>query len=230
MKEFIKKHKFLCISLIFGVLLFIPFIVFNNGIYIFAGDFLDQLVPIYIQAWNRLRSGTAIFWDWSNFLGANYYGSNLYYCFGSPFFWLAMLVPKVEWVPFTFSYLYILKVVLCISFTYLWLYKINKNDFGSAIGGLIVTFSGFVLANVADGFLFDAVVFCPLILYFVECFLQDKKTLGLSLSIALVGIVDYYILYVFISFVCLYTLMRYFVINNDLTIKKVLIQLKRMLR
>ena len=222
MKDFVKKHKFLCIALIVSILIFIPIIIFNDSIYIFSGDFLEQLVPIYIQAWNRLRSGSLPFWDWTNFLGANYYGANLYYCFGSPFFWISMLVPKAELIPYTFIYLYILKVVLCIIFTYMWLYKVYKNDLGASIGGLIVTFSGFVLANVADGFLFDGVVFCPLILYFIECFLQDKKTLGLSLSIALVGIVDYYILYIFISFVCLYTLMRYLVINDKPTFKKTL--------
>ena len=61
-----------------------------------------------------------------------------------------MLVPKVELIPYTFVYLYILKVVLCIIFTYMWLYKVYKNDLGASVGGLIIAFSGFIYIGVLN--------------------------------------------------------------------------------
>ncbi len=208
--EKMKKHSFLLFALLIVLIVFLPYVLFNDHVWAFSGDFSEQQLRMYIQGYNRIHDGALPFWDWSNFLGNNYFGASTFYFLGSPFFWLTMLLPSVDLVIEFFLTLNIIKSLMCVCFTYLWLFKVTKSDLGSAIGGLIVTFSGFILINYANNHMLDAVLFMPLVLYFVEKYLFDDKKTGLILSIGYLGIVNYYFLYLFIPFMLLYTLFRYF--------------------
>lgn len=221
MKEVLKKHRYLIAAFIIVILVFLPF-VFNDHLFIFAGDSYEQQVKMYVQAWSRLREGSLPFWDWSNFLGNNYYGASAFYFLGSPYFWLAMLVPNKEWLPYSFLTLNIIKSCVCVLFTYLWLRRCNRSSMAASIGGLIITFSGFIMINYTNNHMLDAVCFMPLILYSAECYLQKGKKLLLGISIGILGIVNYYFLYLFLPFLCLYTLIRYFVHHEVQSWKKIL--------
>ena len=208
MANIIKKHKYLCIALLIVFLVYLPFILFNDHMWIFAGDSSEQVLKIYLQGWTRIREGQLPFWDWSNFLGANYYGGNSFLTVGSPFYYLAMLLPKKEMIPYFFLTLTIIKSMLCTIFSYMWLHKLNNSKFSSSIGALIITFSGFMMHIYSTHFL-DVVIFIPLALYFAEVFLKEKKVLGFSLSIAIIGVINYYFLYIFLFFISIYLLCRY---------------------
>ncbi len=221
-RQRLKHHRCLMAAIGIVFLVFLPFILFNDHLFIFAGDSFEQQVKMYIQAWCRLKEGSLPFWDWSNFLGNNYFGASTFYFLGSPFFWLAMLVPAKEWIPYTFLSLNILKSLCCVFFSYLWLYKATHSDLGAACGALIVTFSGFVLINYTNNHMLDAVLFMPLVLYFTESFLKGKRWFGLSLSLGMLGIVSYYFLYLFLPFLCLYALIRYCVLQTRIQLSAML--------
>lgn len=218
-KDFMKKHRCLILALMIVIAVFLPYILFNDHLFIFAGDSYEQQVKMYMQAWCRLRDGSLPFWDWSNFLGNNYFGASTFYFLGSPFFWLVMLLPDVELVPYAFLTINIIKSIFCVLFGYLWLYRVTKSDLGASAGSLMITFSGFVLINYTNNHMLDAVLFMPLVLYFTEKYFQDKKILGIVISVGMLGIVSYYFLYLFIPFLCLYTLIRYFVVTEDIQFK-----------
>lgn len=217
-----KNRKYLFIALLIAFAVFVPFILFNDHLFIFAGDSYEQQVKMYIQAWSRLRDGSLPFWDWSNFLGNNYFGSSTFYFLGSPFFWLSMLLPDKEMIPYFFLTLNILKSLCCVLFGYCWLNKVTQDDLGSSIGALMITFSGFILINYTNNHMLDAVLMMPLILYFAECFLQNRRFTGLVISIGVLGIVSYYFLYLFLPFLCVYTLIRYFVIHEKIEMKEMI--------
>ena len=219
MLDFIKKHKYLFISLGIAILIFSYYIFFNDSIFLFAGDSYEQQYKFYVEGWYRLRDGSLPFWDWSNFLGNNYFGASTFYFLGSPFFWLVMALPNVDLVQYSFLYINLLKSLICVTFTYMWLYKINKDSLAASIGSLIITFSGYVLFNYTNNHIFDSICFIPLCLYFIECYLQDGKTLGLSLSVGYLGIISYYFLYLFIPFGCIYALVRYLTVTDKPTFK-----------
>ncbi len=224
MKKLINEHRWLFFALLVTSAVFIYFILCNHHLFMFLGDTLDQNLKFYIQGWDRIHSGTLPFWDWSNFLGNNYFASQTYYLIGSPFYWLTMLLPSRDLILPFFLTLTWLKSVLCILFTYGWLMKVTNHKTGSAAGALAFTFSAFILFNWRHYHMLDAVIFYPLGLFFAEKFLQEDKTLGLSLTIGAIGIIDYYFLYLFIPFLFLYTLIRFFVVTDSITIKKTLIK------
>ena len=76
------------ISLVF----FLPFIIWDNGYFLFYGDFNVQQVPFYQMCHDAIRSGN-IGWSWTTDLGANFIGSYTFYLLGSPFFWLTLPFP-----------------------------------------------------------------------------------------------------------------------------------------
>ena len=88
-------------------LFFIPFIIFDNGYFLFYGDFNVQQVPFYQMCHDAIRSGN-IGWSWTTDLGANFIGSYSFYLLGSPFFWLTLPFPS-EAVPYLMAPLLMLK-------------------------------------------------------------------------------------------------------------------------
>lgn len=181
----------------------------NDHIFMFLGDILDQQLKMYIQAWDRVRRGSLFFWDWTNFMGANYYGSNTFYFIGSPFFWLTMLLPSKEMILPFFLTLNAFKSVLCGIFTFMWIKKITDSGKAGFVSSICFTFCAYILCNYSNNHMLDVILFFPLCLYFVECYLKDSKWVGLVLTVGGIGIVNYYFLYVFTPFLWLYTLVRY---------------------
>lgn len=142
----LKKQKelhFQTLFLALGVafLFFIPFILSEEGYFLFYGDFNVQQIPFYQMCHEKVRSGQ-IFWDWNTDLGANFIGSYSFYLLGSPFFWLTLPFPN--WmVPHLMGPLLILKFG-CAAFTaYFYLRRFTKTPNAAMLGGLLYAFSGF---------------------------------------------------------------------------------------
>lgn len=68
-----------------SLLFFLPFILWDDGYFLFYGDFNVQQVPFYQMCHDAIRSGN-LGWSWTTDLGANFIGSYTFYLLGSPFF------------------------------------------------------------------------------------------------------------------------------------------------
>lgn len=222
--QLMKDEKWLIFALGITCCVFLYFAIAYNHLFMFLGDTLDQNLKFYIQGWERIHSGALPFWDWSNFLGNNYFASQTYYLIGSPFYWLTMLLPRKEYILPFFLTLTWLKSILCVLFTYKWLMRVSENKTGAATGAIAFTFSAFILFNWRHYHMLDAVIFFPLALNFIELFLSKNKYLGLALTIGAIGIIDYYFLYLLAPFLFIYALIRYFVVIPCITWKTTLIK------
>ena len=98
------------LGLVTAAAFFIPFIVKDQGYFIFFGDFNVQQIPFYQYCHNAIRSGNFL-WSWETDLGANFVGSYSFYLLGSPFFWLTLPFPN-SFVPYLMGPLLILKFAL----------------------------------------------------------------------------------------------------------------------
>ncbi len=217
-----KKNLIWFIGIYVVVLLLIAFldIVLNNdSILIYPGDSYDQMFQFYLGGWIRYKELSVTGWEWSLGLGGSIF-SYVYYFATSPFFLLSLLLSR-DMLKYTFLYFNLLKM-FCLFFTsYYWLSKITKMQIPKIIGSLMITFSGWVFFYFTYNCFLDAFVFYPLILAFAEEYLQNQKKLPLIFSVGLLGIINYYFLYMFIPFLWMYALFRYIVINQqrDLSIK-----------
>ena len=106
---------------------FLPFVIYNGGYFIFIGDFNAQQIPFYKLVHQAVREGN-FGWSWTTDLGANFIASYSFYNLTSPFFWLTIPFPT-DWVPFLMAPLLILKNACAV----LFLHRHSKNTATSCI-------------------------------------------------------------------------------------------------
>lgn len=210
MKLTIKKTAPYWIPLVFLILLHLYYILFNHSSMIFYGDSFEQELMFYMGGWERFHSLNFSLWDWTLGYGANYL-SRTFYFVTNPFFWISLALPK-NWIPGAMLYFNILKLYLLWIFSYFWLNSIHKHRRAAWLIASMITFSGWTMMFYHYNFFIDAFLLYPLILYFVEHYFKTKQRVGLILSIAYLGFVNFYFLYMFIPFLVLYFLMRLYVL------------------
>ena len=97
----VSKNEYVRVFSIVFVLgfIFFGFKAFGNGFTMgFNGDYTLQTLAFYSDGynkiWNFLRTGEFPMFDYSNFLGMNYFGTASFYYLTSPFYYLLLLCPK----------------------------------------------------------------------------------------------------------------------------------------
>lgn len=205
--------KQVILILICIIIFMLPILIKNNGILIYYGDSFEEFYQFYLGGWEKVHSQSISFFDWSIGLGGNTFGYSDMYLF-SPYFWFTTLFSKA-WMPYLFTILNVFKFILTFVFTNLWTSKITKNDSTKFVVSSIITFSGWVFFyNHYMNFL-DAYLMFPLILFFVEEYLQNKRFKGLVISVFLLTIQSYYFAYIFMPFLFLYALFRFVIIHFE---------------
>ena len=145
-----------------SVIFFLPFILYDQGYFLYYGDFNVQQVPFYQMIHDAIRSGN-FFWSWTTDLGANTIGSYTFYLLGSPFFWLTLPFPSHA-VPYLMGPLLMLKMG-CASLTaYLYLKRYVRNQNTALIGAMLYAFSGYSIYNIFFNHFHEAIIFFPLLL------------------------------------------------------------------
>ena len=223
MKKLIKNNHFIITALILMITLvsFSGVILNNDSIFVLYGDYSEQYYQFLLGFYEKVKSGNFSMFDWSLGFGANGF-SLVYYNMFSPFTYLTLLFKK-EWIQYLVLYLQIFKLILLGNFTCLWLSKLSKNKNHVLIGSMVLTFCGWCFFYWHYDYL-NSFVFYPLILYFIEKYLTENKKLGFIICVFLLTITNYYFMYMFVPFICLYTLFRYLIIHDDNKFKTVLIE------
>ena len=199
-------------ALLYGIAIafvfFIPFIVFDNGYFLFYGDFNVQQVPFYQMCHDAIRSGN-FYWSWTTDLGANFIGSYSFYLLGSPFFWLT--IPFPSWmVPHLMGPLLILKFG-CSSLTgYIYLKRYVKEQKYALIGGLLYAFSGFAVYNIFFNHFHEAIVFFPLMLAALDEYMYHHRRGVFAVSVFACCFVNYYFFVGQVAFCLIYWFVRMF--------------------
>ncbi len=191
-ERFWQKRGFRAFALGFltAFLFFIPFILFDNGYFLFYGDFNVQQVPFYQMVHDAIRSGNFL-WNWNTDLGANLIGSYTFYNLGSPFFWLTLLFPSGA-VPYLMGPLLMLKFA-CASLTgYIYLKRYVKNPDFAVIGGMLYAFSGFSVYNIFFNHFHEAIVIFPLLLAALDAYMVEKRRGVFALTVFAACLMNYY--------------------------------------
>lgn len=198
--------KAFLIGLGLSFLVFIPFIIKDDGYFLFYGDFNVQQVPFYQIAHDAVRSGN-LGWNHLTDLGANFIGSYSFYLLGSPFFWLTIPFPN-DALPHLMGPLLMLKFACATLTGYVYLRRYVKNQNYAVIGGLLYAFSGFSIYNVFFNHFHEAIVFFPLMLAALDEYMYTRRRGIFALSVAACCIVNYYFFVGQVTFTLLYFFLR----------------------
>ena len=207
----IKKEKYLSTffyALLTAAVFFVPFIIMNEGYFLFYGDFNVQQIPFYKHCHEMIRSGN-IGWDYGTDLGVNFIGSYSFYTLGSPFFWLTLPFPT-DWVPYFIGPLLILKFALSALTSYCYIRRFTRTPEAARIGGLLYAFSGFSVYNIFFNHFHEAIVFFPLLLLSVELLITENRRGFFAAMVAVTCITNYFFFFGMVVFVVIYWFVRTF--------------------
>ena len=197
---------------IVGLFCFSVRAAFNYFTLPMAGDYTLQTYAFYSQGyhlfWNFIKTGEMPLYDFSNFLGANYLGTQSFYYVFSPLFYLLCLCPEPLLYQGIFFHM-VFKFALGGFFMYVLLRKyFHVSKTMSWLGGFIYSLSGWTLFYVWFHF-GDVMAFFPLFIIGFEKCLKERKGWLLSVSIFLCGLANYFFLVNFCIFGLFYALYRW---------------------
>ncbi|MBR4201611.1 MAG: YfhO family protein [Oscillospiraceae bacterium] len=178
------------LSFVMMLALMVPVMLFTGGYFVYYGDFNSQQLPFYYLAHDAVRNGN-FGWNWQTDLGANFIGSYSFYLLGSPFFWLTVPFPQ-DWVLYMIPYLLALKHALAALTAYAYIRRFVRSRQAALIGALLYAFSGFQLYNVFFNHFQDVTAFFPLMLIAMEQRVNENRRGVFALTVALMGIINYY--------------------------------------
>ena len=196
---------FLCTFALMLVIL-LPFVLMDNGYFIYIGDYNCQQIPFYIEANESIRNGE-LMWNWNTDLGSNFIGSYAFYLIGSPFFWLTLLLP-MDWVAGSIPFLIVLKTAVAATTAYGFLKRFLKEKNNAFIGSLLYAFSGFCFYNIFFNHFHDIIAFFPLLLIGLEKLLSENKKGFLCFAVFLNALTNYYFFVAEVVFVVIYFFVR----------------------
>ena len=209
------------ISLITAAVIFLPFMIYDHGYFLYYGDFNAQQIPFYLHAHDAVRNGN-IFWDWGTDLGTNFIGSYTFYLLTSPFFLFTLLFPS-NIVPLLMGPLLIVKFA-CAGLTgFAFLKRFTKNNYYAIIGALLYAFCGFNQFNIFFNHFHEAVIAFPLLLVALEEFVINGRRGCFALAVGFCAVINYFFFFGQVTFTVIYFVLRCFSPDFRMNIRKFLL-------
>ncbi len=199
-------------------IMFLPFLVYNKGIFLFLGDYNVQQIPFYQLAHRAVWNGE-VFWNWHTDLGVNFIGSYSFYLLFSPFFWITLLFPN-GFLPYLMAPLLVLKTALASTGAYYYIKRFVIKEETAVLGGVLYGFSGFMMFNIFFNHFHDVVVFFPLLLIALEKLIVERKRGLFGIMVAVSAAVNYWFFIGEVVFVIMYVFIRMFSSDWKITVQK----------
>jgi hypothetical protein len=171
-------------------IIFIPFMVFDKGYFLFYGDFNVQQIPFYQLVHEAIHNGDWG-WNWNTDLGVNLIGSYTFYNLTSPFFWLTLPFPNA-FVPYLMGPLYMLKFSCAALGAYLYLKRYVKSPDTAVLGGLLYGFCSFSVYNVFFNHFHEAIVVFPFLLAALDEYMYNRRRGVFAFAVFASCFINYY--------------------------------------
>ncbi len=201
-----KKLSTFLISLFVAAAFFVPYMIMDEGYFIFYGDFNVQQIPFYQECHQAIRDGN-IFWSWTTDLGANFIGSYSFYLLGSPFFWLTLPFPN-SFVPYLMAPLLILKFACAALTAYLYIRRFTRTPEAARLGGILYAFSGFSVYNIFFNHFHEAIIVFPLLLLSLELLITENRRFVFALAVCMCSVTNYFFFFGMVVFTVIYYFVR----------------------
>lgn len=204
--------SFLMAGVMYAILLGVCGIApFGDGTWL-SYDMKRQYVDYYAYYRTILSGENNIFYSFSTTLGSGLIGFFTYYL-TSPFLILTLLFP-VDQLPLAISLIIGLKLAASSATCDMMLQKLcGRSTYLCAIA---YAFSGFMISNAMNMMWLDVLLLLPVVIYATEKLLHEGKLLGYTLSVALIIYLNYYISYITLIFVLLWSIARLVMTKNKM--------------
>ncbi len=151
------------------LVIMLPSMIQNHGIFIIRGDYVDQYIPRLIRSREILMTGGAT-WDWFNFLGASFNKVNILFSTNA----ICLLFPS-QWIPYAVTYMHLIRIAMIAMAAYAYLRYMVKKEKNAFLGAILYTFSAYTFVNFEFMQFLEALWVFPLLLLAVEKMFRDEN-------------------------------------------------------
>ena len=198
-------HVFLVAFLSMISILF-PNILFNHGLFLYAGDYYYQQIPFYCHAIDVLRD-YGIGWDWYTDLGSDFITSYSYYLTGSIFFWMISWLSS-DMIIYAMPVMIAFKTAVGAVGAYVYISRYIKSINAAAIGAFMYAFSGYQMTSLVFNTFHDITALFPFLLYAFDLLVLENKKSFFSFMVALIALTNYFFFVGIAIFVILYYIIK----------------------
>ena len=196
-----------------AAIFFLPFYILDGGFFHYAGDFNSQQITFY-RYMNGFVKGAGYpdsafagaprnTFSWATDLGSGVMNAYSFYLYGSPFFWLSVLLPQ-SWLPYMMVPLLVLKFGVAGGGAFLYLRRYVKNENYAVLGACLYALSGFAVYNVFFNHFVDVVALFPYLLWALDEAICENRH-GLFAFWVAVNLLNNYFFFVGqVIFLCIY--------------------------
>ena len=212
-----------------AAIFFLPFYILDGGFFHYAGDFNSQQISFY-RYMNGFVKGAGYpdsafagaphnTFSWATDLGSGVMNAYSFYLYGSPFFWLSVLLPQ-SWLPYMMVPLLVLKFGVAGGGAYLYLRRYVKNANYAVLGACLYALSGFAVYNVFFNHFVDVVALFPYLLWALDEAIYENRH-GLFAFWVAVNLLNNYFFFVGqVIFLCIYFVCKLSARDFRLTARK----------
>ena len=212
-----------------AAIFFLPFYILDGGFFHYAGDFNSQQISFY-RYMNGFVKGAGYpdsafagaphnTFSWATDLGSGAMNAYSFYLYGSPFFWLSVLLPQ-SWLPYMMVPLLVLKFGVAGGGAYLYLRRYVKNANYAVLGACLYALSGFAVYNVFFNHFVDVVALFPYLLWALDEAIYENRH-GLFAFWVAVNLLNNYFFFVGqVIFLCIYFVCKLTTKDFRLTARK----------
>ena len=197
--------------------IFIPFMIVDKGLFIYAGDFNSQQISFWQYANDFIKEGKGQF-SWATDLGSSFVNSYSFYMIGSPFFWLSLLFPSA-WLPYLMCPLLCLKFAVSGLGAFLWIRRYTKSRNLTIVGACLYAFSGFSVYNVFFNHFLDVIALFPFLLWALDEAVLEKKKGVFAVFVALNLLNNYFFFVGQVVFLLIYFFIKVFKNEYELNLR-----------
>ena len=212
-----------------AAIFFLPFYILDGGFFHYAGDFNSQQISFY-RYMNGFVKGAGYpdsafagaprnTFSWATDLGSGVMNAYSFYLYGSPFFWLSVLLPQ-SWLPYMMVPLLVLKFGVAGGGAYLYLRRYVKSANYAVLGACLYALSGFAVYNVFFNHFVDVVALFPYLLWALDEAIYENRH-GLFAFWVAVNLLNNYFFFVGqVIFLCIYFVCKLTTKDFRLTARK----------
>ena len=212
-----------------AAIFFLPFYILDGGFFHYAGDFNSQQISFY-RYMNGFVKGAGYpdstfagaprnTFSWATDLGSGVMNAYSFYLYGSPFFWLSVLLPQ-SWLPYMMVPLLVLKFGVAGGGAYLYLRRYVKNANYAVLGACLYALSGFAVYNVFFNHFVDVVALFPYLLWALDEAIYENRHDLFAFWVAVNLLNNYFFFVGQVIFLCIYFVCKLTAKDFRLTARK----------